>query len=309
MTTFDTERRIRNLWIFGLLALGVYTACSSSDSKAPPSQIWLGEGGTAGSSAGGTAGKAGAKQDAGKDTGSDSDLDPDSDGVAGTAGSGGDADTDTGPVLPCTTDIAFAAKSLTYSSPTPDTLIPMLGELTYDKAIPFMLVIHDESGTMYGAVSATQDVGGLQAFPLTETPCLQLLVTQDWNVFTTQGPVHYETDPQPLAYLHLTDKAGSVSIKLEHVRWVATTTAQCSDMLVDVQAYIPDSELGLVLHFTDGPHTLGEYYSGGMKNPFHFVFQGELKTFDYTTLTLDVGCTGAGGSGGSDGGPKPLDGG
>jgi|GEM_PF-6636357 hypothetical protein len=302
---------MRNLWILGLLALGVYTACSSSDSKAPPSQIWNGEGGTAGSHAGGTAGKAGAKQDAGKDTGSDSDPDSDSDGAAGTAGSGEDADTDTGPVLSCTTDIAFAAKSLTYSSPTPDALIPRLGELIYDKATPFVLVVHNDSGTMYGAISATQDAGGMQVFPLTETPCLQLLVTQDWNVFTTQGPVHYEADPQPLAYLHLTDTLGPVSIKLEHVRWVATTTAQCSDMLVDVQAYIPDSELSLVLHFTNGDHTLGEYYSGGMKNPFHFVFQGELKTFDYTTLTLDAGCTGAGGSGGSDpdSGPIPLDGG
>jgi hypothetical protein len=307
-----------------LAAAGVLAACS--DKEKPRAADPLETGGAAGTGASaGTSGNAGNAGKGGADSGGggaagDASTDRDEGGAGdsstdgGTGGGGSDAGGAAGSsagssaggaggtlALPCKADAAFPAKALAYSAPTPDALMTALGELTYAAtATPFMLVLHDDGSTMIGAVSATQDASGKQVFPASQVPCLQKLVPVTAETFTTEGPPSAIQDPQPRAFLHLQDKAGAVDIELEHVRWTATAAAQCTSVSVDVQAFVPSSAMGVVLHLAAGDHTLGEYYDvdAGLPSPFFFSFQAGLSSFDFTTLAGNPGCTGSGGSAG-----------
>jgi hypothetical protein len=192
----------------------------------------------------------------------------------------------------CNADHAYwAPSSIQYTDPTPPPLADALIAISKGHAIS--LVLHLKDDGLWGALSAT--IAGPRSddvFPPDETPPFAAAVPAFGS-----PPGVTSVNPQPNAFLHFTDERGPVEIPIVHLVWRATEGADCDDMSVSVQAVIPSSQTSLILHLSDGDHTIGELSNtaGGIRpigDPqpptvpieIGFQFQGVPMTFDFSTL-------------------------
>ena len=228
-------------------------------------------------------------------------------GTSSNGGAGATGGTGTGPIgaggsgpaqWTCDKNLAYWGASIAFSAPTPAAFATALASLK--GAHPVSLVLNLKSGVLYGALSATvPGPGGPEVFPKGEVPPLAPAVPSFLAAAVTT------MDPQPTAFLHFIDLQGPVVIQVEHVQWTAEEGVDCNDMSIDVQAVVPTSQNGIVLHLATGNKTIGELVapppsddgglppvdadvdggpSGSLAVPLHLSFKGASMTFDFSTL-------------------------
>jgi hypothetical protein len=146
-----------------------------------------------------------------------------------------------------------------------------------------------------GLSATVQGGGGKDIFPASEVPPFAPVVAA-----FGQPPGVTTAQPQAKAYLHFVDSAGPVEVALTEVLWRAGQVSTCDDVTIEVQATIPASQLGVVLHLAAGSSTIGDLAGvsadGGVcddakpgacdsgSQPLHFTFQGVPMAFDFSTL-------------------------
>jgi len=256
-------------------------ACSQEDPSRP--RTTNGTAATSSSSSSGETGGSGASGGGGGGTAGG--------GGAGGADAGTGGPTDAGAAdPPCTNDLAYWALGMSFVSPTPQPLGQALSELAYDSAThPISIVLRAKGGvaTATLGVSATADNGaGLQIFPMGTQP-------QFVSALLSFGGFQSGA-PQSTGVLHLVDSVGTVDIELNNIIVRLNSSSGCSNVLGVLDAEIPTSESGKVLHLKAGDSTIGDLGAGGggggqkdagaLPILVRGFFSGETMSFDFTSL-------------------------
>ncbi len=161
----------------------------------------------------------------------------------------------------CRTERAYRSKvALTFVEPTPPALAAALTEVTR-AARPISLALVERDATWFVALTATRmGTGGREARFADRDASLARLVL----AFGAEPSVTSER-PLPKAQLQIVDKRGPGFLPIERLLFRATQAESCDVLDVDVQALVPTTELGTVLHLASGDKTIAQLADDGAR--------------------------------------------
>lgn len=203
--------------------------------------------------------------------------------TSGGGGSGGSAYG--GPTWTCDGDAAYRATSTAFTSPTAEALALALNELVFGyEARPIAIVLHQAGPLRQGVASATTDASGLEQL-VAPAPALGALDE------TAEG--FGNAAPQAYGSLTLVQPSGPLSVALEEVRWRVRPNDGCGSIWASLDAVIPATEGGKVLHLQSSTASIADLATpeggpdGGLAGyPIHAWFLGESMPFDFTSLPV-----------------------
>jgi hypothetical protein len=205
-------------------------------------------------------------------------------GMGGAGGGGGSAGS--GPIGPadnaCVGDFAFRAAGMSFTPATPPDLGAALNELTYDTMEhPITIVLQSTdpaSATMGGSPSLPLGDGMPEAFDSGYEPTFTGATILQGSFSTAS--------PQPTGYLRVRHQQGAVYLQLDNLTFIASTSFDCSQAFVSLDAVIPAAERTKQLTISSGPTTIGTLAGGNANDSIQLraIFLSESINFDHSTL-------------------------